>query len=75
MLLDAARELDIDLGRSWMIGDTDTDVLAGAAAGCRTVLIKQEASGHKRRGSAQPDAVMPDLAAAAALLLGEESVN
>ena len=44
MLIDAARELDIDLERSWMIGDTDSDVLAGAAAGCRTVLIEQEAS-------------------------------
>ena len=75
MLLDAARELDIDLERSWMIGDTDSDVLAGAAAGCRTVLIEQEPSGHKRTGTAQPDAVMPDLRAAAALLLGEEPVN
>ncbi len=75
MLLDAARELDIDLERSWMIGDTDGDVLAGAAAGCRTVLIEQEASRHKRNGTGQPDAVVPDLPAAAALLLGEEPVN
>ncbi len=75
MLLDAARELEIDLERSWMIGDTDSDVLAGAAAGCRTVLIEQEASSHKRKGTAQPDAVTPDLQAAAALLLGEEPVN
>jgi D-glycero-D-manno-heptose 1,7-bisphosphate phosphatase len=75
MLIDAARELDIDLEHSWMIGDTDSDVLAGAAAGCRTVLIEQEASGHKRKGTAQPDAVMPDLQAAAALLLREEPVN
>jgi len=75
MLIDAARELDIDLKRSWMIGDTDSDVLAGAAAGCRTVLIEQEASSHKRKGTARPDAVMPDLRAAAALLLGEEPVN
>lgn len=75
MLIDAAQELDIDLKRSWMIGDTDTDVLAGAAAGCRTVLIEQEGSAHKRKGTGEPDAVMPDLQAAAALLLGEEPVN
>lgn len=75
MLIDAARELNIDLERSWMIGDTDTDVLAGAAAGCRTVLIEQEASGHKRKGAVEPDAVRPDLRAAAALLLGEEAVH
>jgi D-glycero-D-manno-heptose 1,7-bisphosphate phosphatase len=75
MLIDAAQELDIDLEHSWMIGDTDTDVLAGAAAGCRTVLIEQEGSRHKRKGTADPDAVMPDLQSAAALLLGEELVN
>jgi D-glycero-D-manno-heptose 1,7-bisphosphate phosphatase len=75
MLLDAAEELDIDLKRSWMIGDTDSDVLAGAAAGCKTVLIEQDGSRHKRKGTAQPDAVAPDLRAAAALLLGVEPVN
>lgn len=75
MLIDAARDLHIDLERSWMIGDTDSDVLAGAAAGCRTVLIEQEASRHKRKGTARPDAVMPNLRAAAALLLGGDAVN
>jgi hypothetical protein len=39
------------------------------------VLIEQEASGHKRTGTAQPDAVMPDLQAAAGLLLGEETID
>ena len=39
MLLMAARDYHIDLSRSWMIGDDDNDVLAGKAAGCRTVKI------------------------------------
>jgi len=39
MLLSAAAELDLELARSWMIGDAPSDVQAGAAAGCRTVLI------------------------------------
>jgi D,D-heptose 1,7-bisphosphate phosphatase len=39
MLLKAARELDIDLSRSWMIGDILNDVEAGKKAGCKTVLI------------------------------------
>jgi hypothetical protein len=34
------------------IGDTDSDVLADAVAGCGTVLIEQEASRHKRKGRA-----------------------
>ena len=32
--------LGLDLARSWMVGDTDADVAAGRAAGCRTVLIE-----------------------------------
>jgi len=55
MLLDAAEELDADLARSWMIGDTDADVEAGKAAGCRTILIEDPASSHKRSGNVQPD--------------------
>ena len=40
MLLQAARELGIDLAHSWMIGDRRTDLEAGAAAGCRTILVQ-----------------------------------
>lgn len=39
MLLQAARELNIDLSLSWMIGDILNDVEAGNKAGCRTILI------------------------------------
>lgn len=39
MLLAAAREHDIDLAASWMIGDSEIDVQAGNSAGCRTVRI------------------------------------
>jgi D-glycero-D-manno-heptose 1,7-bisphosphate phosphatase len=39
MLLELARDLDLDLSRSWMIGDSEEDVLAGQAAGCRSALI------------------------------------
>ena len=39
MLLKAARELDLDLPRSWMIGDRPTDIDAGRRAGCRTILV------------------------------------
>ena len=40
MLLTAARDLGLDLSRSWMIGDKVCDLKAGAAAGCRTVLVQ-----------------------------------
>ena len=39
MLLRAADDFNIDLSQSWMIGDSDNDILAGKAAGCKTGLI------------------------------------
>jgi D-glycero-D-manno-heptose 1,7-bisphosphate phosphatase len=61
MLLRAAADGALDLSASWMIGDTDADVRAGAAAGCRTVLIEYPGSAHKRSGRAGPDIAAPDL--------------
>jgi D-glycero-D-manno-heptose 1,7-bisphosphate phosphatase len=75
MLLEAARELGIDLERSWMIGDTDRDVLAGTAAGCQTVLVRNRGSLHKRAGNGQPDAVVADLPAATDVLLQSSGVD
>jgi len=40
MLVQAARELSLDLSHSWTIGDRDTDLQAGAAAGTRTILVR-----------------------------------
>lgn len=45
MILDAAQELDIDLARSWVIGDMPRDVEAGRAAGCRTILVSDPCRG------------------------------
>jgi histidinol-phosphate phosphatase family protein len=39
LLLRAAAEMKIDLGRSWMVGDEPRDIAAGAAAGCRTLRV------------------------------------
>lgn len=39
MLLEAAEKYGIDLARSWMIGDNESDILAGQRAGCRTVYV------------------------------------
>lgn len=69
MLLEAARELDLDRAASWMVGDTDGDVAAGRAAGCHTALVKYPGSAHKRDGSPQPDTIVRDLAAAATVIL------
>lgn len=36
----AARDLGLDLARSWVVGDKRCDLEAGAAAGCRTILVR-----------------------------------
>lgn len=75
MLVDAAAELGVDLPGSWMIGDTDSDVLAGRAAGCRTVLIAHAPSAHKRSDRVPADAVVSDLDAAVTVLLRAQPVH
>jgi D-glycero-D-manno-heptose 1,7-bisphosphate phosphatase len=40
MILEAARLLDLDLSRSWVIGDAPRDIQAGKAAGCQTILLQ-----------------------------------
>ena len=46
MLLRAAKDYNIDLSESWMVGDSENDVLAGKNAGCRTLLL-EDAKGRK----------------------------
>jgi D-glycero-D-manno-heptose 1,7-bisphosphate phosphatase len=45
MLLLAALERRIDLAASWMIGDSDSDIAAGRAAGCKTARLWNAAHG------------------------------
>jgi len=66
LLLDAARELDLDLSASWMVGDRWRDVAAGRAAGCRTVWLDR---GYREPAPTAPDAVAPSLPAASRLIL------
>ena len=46
LLLKAAKELNIDLEQSYMVGDGENDVNAGKTAGCKTVLIGNENFGQ-----------------------------
>jgi len=61
MLLAAAAEMDIDLTRSWMIGNSDRDVEAGRSAGCKTILINSAHSDPSHRHESKPDFVAVNL--------------
>ena len=56
MLTRAAQEHNLDLARSWMIGDKDLDLGAGRNAGCRVALVR---TGY----GAQVDGALADLVA------------
>ncbi len=60
MILQAAKDLNLDLSQSWLVGDQLRDIEAGVAAGVRTVLLTPEATG------AQPP-LLQDRAAAEVL--------
>jgi hypothetical protein len=65
MLLRAARELGIDLARSWMVGDRWRDVDCGHAAGCRTIFIDR---GYAEELKQKPDFSARNLAEAADII-------
>lgn len=70
MLLEAAERHGLDLRRSWMIGDILDDVEAGHRAGTRSLLLDVGNETVWERGPLrEPDAVVPDLAAAARHIL------
>ena len=56
MLLKAADEMDIDLSKSWMIGNSPRDIEAGQKAGCKTILIDN--STHTKK--LEPIKPLPD---------------
>lgn len=41
MLIDEARAAPVAFEESWLVGDRDSDILAGLAMGCRTVFIRR----------------------------------
>jgi histidinol-phosphate phosphatase family protein len=73
MLQRAAHEHDIDLSRSWMIGDILHDVEAGRRAGCNTVLIDNGNETEWEMGPQRtPDLTAPNLYTAARMIATTE---
>src|SRR5262245_32544275 len=70
MIQDAARDFQIDLSRSFVVGDRWRDIEAGRRAGCRTLLVNSYQEGCL----IDPDYEFPDLAAAAAWIVAEAPV-
>ncbi len=70
MLLDAARQHRIDLTKSLMIGDSETDMQAGKNAGCTSILIRNGCPDGTKSGSMTgTNYVVKDLLEAARLFV------
>ena len=69
MLLAAARDHGLDLARSWMVGDTVSDMGAGRNAGCRTLLVRTGYGDRVDASAGYVDHAAADLAAAAEVIL------
>jgi D-glycero-D-manno-heptose 1,7-bisphosphate phosphatase len=62
MLLEAARDYELDLSQCFFVGDKTSDIAAGKAVGCTTILVKTGKAGKEEGGPlAVPDYVAEDL--------------
>ncbi|MGQ9926382.1 MAG: D-glycero-alpha-D-manno-heptose-1,7-bisphosphate 7-phosphatase [Chloroflexaceae bacterium] len=77
MLLDLAREYQVDLSTAYMIGDAPSDIAAGQAAGCRTILVLSGRTqlDHPELQSHPPLYIAADLLDAARWLCSRPSLN
>ncbi|RTL60509.1 MAG: HAD family hydrolase [Hyphomicrobiales bacterium] len=69
LLVDAARDLSVDLSASFMVGDRWRDIDAGTAAGCSTVFIDY---GYTEPRPIAPDYTAKSLAEIVPILLHSE---
>lgn len=73
MLHQAAREMGLDLHRSWMVGDTVSDILAGQNAGCRTILVETGYGAEYAHNRDTITYMASDLTVAAAHILSDQT--
>ncbi|HET6405055.1 MAG TPA: HAD-IIIA family hydrolase [Candidatus Thermoplasmatota archaeon] len=74
LLRQAARELELDLKASFMVGDNTKDMLAGRRAGCRTVLVDPRLRTRLQRADRYATHVARDLPAAVDWILRQKPV-
>ncbi len=68
LLLNAARDHDIDLRQSYMVGDRRRDIEAGQAAHCKTILVRH---GYSEELSQPPDVEVGNLTGAVEYIVAD----
>lgn len=61
MVAAAARDFNLDLSRSWFVGDTTVDIKTGQNAGLRTILVNTGEAGKDGKFAVQPDLSCQDI--------------
>jgi len=73
-LRQAAKDFNIDLGKSWMVGDGVYDIIAGHNGGCQTILVGNITEGEylrileKKLGGIKPDYLVKYISEAKSLI-------
>lgn len=67
LLLHAQKEFAVDLENSIMVGDSDRDILAGQAVGCKAVFVKNTFNTHEL-ARCVPDTVVGEISEVRSLL-------
>jgi len=75
LLLKAAEDLDIDLGKSYMIGDMPKDVEVGQRAGAKGIFVRTGYGMVVHMGSTHPDYIALDILAAVKWLLSDREAS
>lgn len=71
MIKEAQRKYDIDLSKSYLIGDTTIDMQTGKNAGLRTILLNTGLKGEDNKFNVRPDLFADNLISAVELILKE----
>lgn len=71
MILRAEKELNLDISKSFMIGDMTSDILLGKNAGCTSVLVQTGQGGNDGIYDVKPDIVAKDLKQAAEVIVAK----
>jgi D-glycero-D-manno-heptose 1,7-bisphosphate phosphatase len=69
-LEEAKRKYSLDMSLCWMIGDRDSDIICGAKAGVKTILISnREGLKTEKPGKGTPDFIVSNLLEAANIIV------
>ena len=72
MIKTAVKKYNIDLAKSWFVGDTTTDIQTGKNAGTRTILVRTGEGGKEEKYNVTPDHIANNLFEAVKYILKEE---